>query len=349
MTEPTIYRDIHPDSFIHPRDRAALETLRAVPLLDRAVEKVSSGTIEGVVHAEHHQTSVRVGPTQYPSIYRFVERACTILDVPVPDTYLDSGYTINASAFGMKRCAITLYSGLIDQLDDDEILSVVGHEVGHIACDHMKYKTLAAVIHFAGYVALDQIPVVGGLFNVGMQQALGAWGRAAEFSCDRAALLVTEDPEVVATTLARLAGTCRRFRDEFNLDAALEQADDYKAQTGAFAKWVEASRKTSATHPDPIARAQEIMEWASSAQYQRIVDGDYLTRSAVATQSDSPFPPCPSCGKPVPADHVKCWDCGLRLDPAFHIRCPHPQTPHVCDVDWKFCPECRLPLRNHSE
>ncbi len=344
MTDHPVYADIHPDSFIHSRDRAALETLRAVPLLDQAVEKVASGTIEDVIHAEHHATSVRVGPTQYPSIYRFVQRACAILDAPVPDVYLDSGYTINAMAFGIKRCAITLYSGLIDQLDDDEILAVVGHEVGHIVCDHMKYKTLAGVIHLGGYAALDRIPLLGGVFNVGMQQALSSWSKAAEYSCDRAALLVVEDPEVVATTLARLAGTCLRFRDEFNLDALLEQADDYKAQTGAFAKWVEMARKSASTHPDPVHRAQEIMTWASSAQYQRILDGDFLTRTTVTTQQDDPFPPCPSCGKPVPVGQPRCWDCGLRIDPAFQVRCPNPTTPHVCDADWKFCPECRMRL-----
>lgn len=339
MTEFQVFEDIHPDNFIHPRDRAALEALRAVPLLDRAIEKVTSGTIEDVVHAELHVTSVRLGPNQYPSIYRFVERACTILDVEVPEVYLDSSYAINASAFGMKRYAITLYAGLIDLLDDDEILSVVGHEVGHIACDHMKYKSLAGLLSLTGGVAMDQIPILGGVFNLGMQQALRAWDRAAEYSCDRAALLVTGDPELVATTLARLAGTTRRFRDEFNLDEVLLQARDYEKTKGTFASWVEATRKISQTHPDPIDRAYEVYEWQKAPQYQRILDNCYRRRG----DKDG----CPSCGAILPEGIAACLRCDLRLDPEFQTRCSNPETPHVCDVTWNYCPlgDCGHPVR----
>ncbi len=49
------------------------------------------------------------------------------------------------------------------------------------------------------------------------------WLRAAELTCDRAALLVAQDPRVVISALMKLAGGTPAFANELNVDAFLEQ------------------------------------------------------------------------------------------------------------------------------
>ena len=50
------------------------------------------------------------------------------------------------------------------------------------------------------------------------------WVRCAEFSCDRAALLATQDPKVVMSVLMKLAGGSPSLASQLNLDAFIEQA-----------------------------------------------------------------------------------------------------------------------------
>ena len=49
------------------------------------------------------------------------------------------------------------------------------------------------------------------------------WLRAAELTCDRAALLVAQDPRIVISTLMKLSGGSPSFAAELNIDAFLEQ------------------------------------------------------------------------------------------------------------------------------
>jgi Zn-dependent protease with chaperone function len=56
-----------------------------------------------------------------------------------------------------------------------------------------------------------------------VQDGLLRWLRAAELTCDRAALLVAQDPRVVVSALMKLAGGSPSFAAELNVDAFLQQ------------------------------------------------------------------------------------------------------------------------------
>ena len=53
------------------------------------------------------------------------------------------------------------------------------------------------------------------------------WVRAAELSCDRAALIVAGDPKVVVSVLMKLSGGCPKLSGQLNVDAFLDQARRY--------------------------------------------------------------------------------------------------------------------------
>jgi len=51
-----------------------------------------------------------------------------------------------------------------------------------------------------------QIPFTGRFVAQGMQVALMRWVQSAELSCDRASLLVVQDPRVVVSVIMKLTG-----------------------------------------------------------------------------------------------------------------------------------------------
>ncbi|HKJ64536.1 MAG TPA: M48 family metalloprotease [Desulfopila sp.] len=48
------------------------------------------------------------------------------------------------NAFAMADGTVRIYSGLMDLMDDDELLFVIGHEMGHVAKEHSRKKVVLA-------------------------------------------------------------------------------------------------------------------------------------------------------------------------------------------------------------
>lgn len=337
------YPDLHPDAFIHDEDRAALAVLREVPGLDLVLKTLAGGTVERTVQMDLRHSAIRVGPRQYRSLHAMVERASAALDVPVPETWLVGGYTVNASAFGFENYTIRLYQGLVDLLEPDEIQAVIAHEVGHIACEHMLYKSLAALLGEVGKVVLGRLlGPPAELLSGALELAMLRWSRAAEYSCDRAALLVVDDAEVVARTLARLGGPSRRYRDELDLQAALEQDPRFSAQPGESDRLLHSLTTLGDTHPEPIRRAHAIMEWSRSEELQAIRAGRYPTRSALKERLVRPriegMETCRCCGGLVSTSRNRCAACDCHRAAARQWTCTCGQ---VNDRRWPRCRNCK--------
>ena len=141
----------------------------------------------------------------------------------VPDLYIDWNYTINACTIGAENPIIILNSGLIDLCTDEEIMFIIGHEVGHIKSNHMLYHMMAQVINYF----IDATPG-GTLVAGGLQFALYYWSRMSEFTADRAGLMCCQDPEAMARAFIKMAGLPQKEFDNIRTDTFLQQARDFK-------------------------------------------------------------------------------------------------------------------------
>ncbi|NET30394.1 MAG: M48 family metallopeptidase [Cyanothece sp. SIO1E1] len=257
------------DQFRHPLDLEATQSLRQLPGLDLLIRNLLGPLAEEFFYLENIASSVLIGENQLPDLYKLLVEACKVLDLEQPQLYVRQNPVPNAYTFAMrgKKPFVVIHTALIDLLTPEEIQAVIGHELGHLKCDHSVYLTLANLL----MLAASQLPL-GGLIVPNLQAQLMEWVRCAEFTCDRAALLVTQDPKVVASVLMKLSGGSPKLSSQLNLEAFLAQARSYDdISTSELGELLKQSRTNELTHPVPVLRAREIDQWASSQVYQSLL------------------------------------------------------------------------------
>lgn len=258
------------DEFRHPLDFEATNSLKQLPGLDLMVRQLLGALGEQFFYLENIASSVLVSEQQLPELHQSLLEACQILDLEAPQLYVRQNPIPNAYTFAMrgKQPFMVLHTSLISMLTPAEIQAVMAHELGHLKCEHGVYLTLANLI----LLAAGQLPNLGGLIAQGLQSQILQWLRCAEFSCDRAALLATQDPRVVSSVLMKLAGGSPTLSPQLNLDAFVAQAKTYdiisETEMGRIFKEAQSSQLT---HPLPVLRAREIQRWASSKNYESVL------------------------------------------------------------------------------
>jgi Zn-dependent protease with chaperone function len=269
------FADLSKHEYVHPADSKALAALRAVPGVDTALRKLIQVTGESVIRVTLMASSVKVTPKQFPDLYAKLQVACTTLGVDMPDMYVQQNPIVNAFTFGVERHVIVLHTGLLERLDQEETLAVISHEVGHIHAEHVLYLTAARIFEALAKTTLDVVPgssIIKFLISAGISSALLAWQRRAELSCDRAALLVTQDPHIIGTTMMKLAGGT--MASEIDYEEFLEQGREFQRNYDSDKLdrfWADIV-SAGLTHPFPIWRVSEILEWVDSGQYADLMD-----------------------------------------------------------------------------
>ncbi|HLE63814.1 MAG TPA: M48 family metallopeptidase [Pyrinomonadaceae bacterium] len=277
------FADLDKDQYVHPADRRALAALRAIPGIDSALKKLLAVTGESAIRVIFSAGAVKVTPKQCPDLHAKLQIACTTLGVDMPELFVQQNPVANAFTGGVERPVIVLYSQLIERLSDEEVLAVVAHEVGHIHAEHVLYLTAARLIEFlakSAVLASPLIPIVKEILTLTMRSALLAWARRAELSCDRAALLVTQDAHVIGQTMMKLAGGTYASRIDY--EQFLEQARDFQKNYDEKALdrfWADVIT-SGLSHPFPVWRVSEILQWVESGEYKALITGQPETAAA---------------------------------------------------------------------
>jgi Zn-dependent protease with chaperone function len=265
---------LNKDQYIHPADRRALAALRAIPGIDTALKKLLEVTGESAIRVIFTASAVKVTQKQCPDLHAKLQIACATLGVEMPELFVQQSPIPNAFTGGVKRPVIVLYSALLERLTDEEVLAVVSHEVGHIHAEHVLYLTAARLIELAANAAIVAAPLamlIKQLMSLTMRYALLAWARRAELSCDRAALLVTQDQDVVGRTMMKLAGGT--FASKVDYELFLEQGRDFQKNYDEKALdrfWADIIT-AGLSHPFPVWRVSEVLKWVESGEYRTLM------------------------------------------------------------------------------
>lgn len=291
---------IKPTEFIHPEDAAALRQLESIPGFPMLVKKIMAIGFEQLQYGINMATAIRLSPTQLPKLYNHLPPICKRLGIAEPEFYLQMDPAPNAWTFGDTKIYITITSGLVELLNDEELDSVIAHECGHILCHHVLYHSIATYL----LNGADSLGILGSL-AAPIKYAIYYWQRKSELSCDRCAAIITS-PEIVARTMARLSGGPKKITEELNMQEWAQQADRYDAirNQNLWNKALQLSVIAGLSHPFSAVRVREILRWAESPQYNALAQNRLIgTHGKV----------CPACGKPVSSGWAFCQNCGARL------------------------------------
>jgi Zn-dependent protease with chaperone function len=289
-------------AFEHPADRQALDALRKIPAVDKVVHKMIELGWERFMRIQNLGQAVHVSPKQCPKIYKLFKEAAEILDVPEPDLFLASNPFVNAYTFGCDRPFVVLQSGLVDLLTEEELLAVMGHELGHVKAGHVLYRSLAIML----LMLVDKVLPISGLASVAVQMALMDWYRKSELTADRAELLVAQDVNVCLNVHMKLSAGSKSVFEQMDAAEFLKQADSYDdLDHSTLNKFYKLIRETQLSHPLPVYRAREIKTYSESKAYKEIMQGRYPT-----TDQEVALRTCPHCGSKISPSFFFCPDCG---------------------------------------
>lgn len=270
------FASLHKDEYIHPADAKALAAVKAIPGVDSALKKLLAWTGESAIRVSFMASAVKVTPKQCPDLYAKLEIACSTLGVEMPDMFVQQNPLVNAFTGGVEKPIIVLHSALVERLNDEETLAVIAHEVGHIHAEHVLYLTAArlieALINVSAARLIPGSEIIKLIISMGIASALLAWARRAELSCDRAAMLVMQDPHIIGRTMMKLAGGT--FASKIDYDLFLEQGREFKKnydESRLDRFWADVMN-SGLSHPFPIWRVAEILEWVETGQYQDLME-----------------------------------------------------------------------------
>lgn len=263
-------RQLDPSTYEHPTDRTALAALKKVPLLDKLGTMLLNYYTKTNLLVEHRGNAVEVNDKILPRVNKLknlaAERLCLNMQVPLFVT-LDWNY--NAFTSGVTNPIIVVNSSIVENYSDEELLFIIGHEMGHIKSKHMLYHWMAS--NMSSWMFNNSI--ISGLALQGLVVALNEWSRKSELTADRAGFIACDNREAAIMGLMKLMGLPESFETSsdwhFSVDEITDQLDsheEFKADS-LYKKFIYALLTNNIDHPWTIERIKEIRNWEKHVQY----------------------------------------------------------------------------------
>lgn len=301
---------LKPQSYEHPLDRQALDALQSTGGLETLVRKVNEWGLERMLQVQLTGSHLKVTADAFPALHAALREAVHNLDLPIePELYIAAGGELNAFTAGVRRPIVVLSSEAVDALSADELLFVIGHELGHVKSGHVLYYQIAEFVPVLGNILGGITLGLGELAGAGLQAALLNWKRMSEFSADRAGLLACQDANAALSVLMKLSGLPRSHYASANTEDFIAQARAFEALDTDALNWV--ARRLAVlgqTHPFTVLRGQQFLAWLDDGSYERVLAADH---EGARPLLGSAF--CSSCGNRLGDGALFCSGCGLRL------------------------------------
>jgi Zn-dependent protease with chaperone function len=179
---------------------------------------------------------VAIGPRQYPDIYALAEECAQRLGIGIPQLFVYPDVDGNAFTITTTDVApiIVLSTTLVEALEPNELLFVIGHECGHIHNLHGVYQTafefisnplaqgILKLVQAAG-VSFRVLDLAAGAVQLGLRLFFDKWERCAEVTGDRAGLICCGDERVAVQALAKLTTRGGERLRDINIDEYVQQ------------------------------------------------------------------------------------------------------------------------------
>lgn len=157
-----------------------------------------------------------------PRIYNIVENLCMTCGMPMPKINVINDPQLNAFASGIndKTYTVTLTTGIINLLDDEELAGVIGHELTHIRNRDTKVVIISIV--FVGILSTLLTLLTRGILRAFLYGGMTS-RRSNEKNSNGVAAIVVIFVAIICATIAYFLTLLTRFaisrKREFMADA----------------------------------------------------------------------------------------------------------------------------------
>lgn len=178
----------------------------------------------------------QITENDYPEIFRMTKSLTDRMQIPMPRLYISNAIQPNAFATGrnLNNSAVCFTTGLLTNLNNEEIEGVLAHELAHIKNRDVLISTIAAVIagtissitDFLMFSAIfgddedNQNPfvsllliIVAPIIALILQLAIS---RSREYIADETAARFTKDPKGLANALIKIESIAMNYPLQVN-------------------------------------------------------------------------------------------------------------------------------------
>ena len=262
--------DITASDFQHPKEAKSMMTLKNTKGLESVVKKFYDMGVENIIKLQYTGSSLKLSPSSFPDLFSLTETACNILGVDyVPELYVHRSEQFTVTTLGVDKPMIAISTECLDKLTQEELLFMIGREVAQIKCQHILYQEIGFIFP----ELMDAISGItlglSGMLSSGLKYALFHWAQMAEYTADRGGLLVCQDIHVTKKLFTKLAGLPEKYWATFEVEELEDQARAFEGFTEkTFDKFM---RFLYGNNLWAIARAQEIINWVDSGEYNQVL------------------------------------------------------------------------------
>jgi len=186
-------------------------------IYDRTLAKgkdIDCKTAQGVFTKHGFECKPENLSTKTVNVYNLVKKTAGKFGLPIPKTVISNTMMPNAAASGPSpgRGVVLITTGLLVQLEEDEVLSVIGHEFSHLKSRDplILFGLTAGEFLFRFYVILPLFPVIFSsyiFFFFYFWLVMGLIYFIAKFfeaKCDLVSAMVIGQPKVLAEGLEKI-------------------------------------------------------------------------------------------------------------------------------------------------
>ena len=201
--------------------------------------------------------TVPVSESSFTDIHNASNIVADRLSMNRPDIFVQQDPVINAYATGIfGKKSVVLHSALVEAMNKDELLSILGHEFSHIKCGHTIWGTITNT------QAMIQIPFISNFLGF----LFLYWSRIAEYTADRGGLIACRNLKATSTAFIKLA-VGKELASKVNVEDFLEQVKKERLATQMAGFLL--------THPYLADRIRCISAFYDSDKYRKICNNQF--------------------------------------------------------------------------
>lgn len=266
------FPNLKPEDFQHPWDRQAISVLQAIPGFEYLIKKLMEHGFEQFFRITNLASNIHATGNMFPKLQESLKFAARIMNVDEPDLYVTTDPNPNAFTYGHTRPFIVVTSGLVESTNEEERFFVLAHELGHIKCGHVLYKTMARHFKVVLDIAASATFGLSGLISAGLEMALFDWQRKSELSADRAGLICIQNQHIVNKAFMKLAAGSPKLYNQMDEKEFIRQIRSYEdaADESFINKAYTALVTAHLSHPFLVMRAKHLDSWVQSGDFTNL-------------------------------------------------------------------------------